>query len=207
MTAMTFQPSIQHLPLLLYHLLILYLLYLTFPLFRPTKLTRSNVIISSITVLSLFATWSQMYLYFIRSYHDSAIRAGYKLPSPNSYGWVGLAEGWTTAQWMEDVSLFKEAWEWVCDAGVTSSSTTSAWISAGVKSFFGLWAGKDIGLKRMASQPGWHRWWWSEQICLVTAGTWTIFIWAECMYITPIEVKCLSLICCAFVHFSQEETG
>ncbi|GAA5905057.1 hypothetical protein JCM6882_002429 [Rhodosporidiobolus microsporus] len=94
--------SLEHLPLLGYFALIGALLLAVLP-----NLARKPNLISVVFILLAFAslgsTWTYMFKYFQRSFEDSALRAG-----------VSAAD-YTTQAWLADVSLFKEAWQYVCE--------------------------------------------------------------------------------------------
>lgn len=71
-----------------------------FPPLRPLTAFRLATLV--LTVASLALTWSQMILYLVKSYHDSAARAGVALDDWSAKRWLGLTD------------LFDEAWGYVC---------------------------------------------------------------------------------------------
>ncbi|GAA5843855.1 hypothetical protein JCM11251_003533 [Rhodosporidiobolus azoricus] len=93
--------SLEHLPLVGYFALIGALLLTVSPNFarKPNLIA---IVFLALAGGSLFSTWSYMFAYFQRSFQDSALRAG--IPSAN----------YTTQAWLADVSLFQEAWHYVC---------------------------------------------------------------------------------------------
>ncbi|GAA6043831.1 hypothetical protein JCM8097_002076 [Rhodosporidiobolus ruineniae] len=98
--------SLEHLPLLGYFALIALLLGAVAPNFSGPG-QRFNAVAGVFILLALASvgsTWYYMLKYFERSFIDSAFRAGV---SPAAY---------TTKAWLADVSLFHEAWAYVCDS-------------------------------------------------------------------------------------------
>ncbi|GAA5996107.1 hypothetical protein JCM5350_008298 [Sporobolomyces pararoseus] len=91
-----------HLPLIGYFAAIGGLLYLVLPQILRRKQTSSSLLFLSLSAVSLLATWSYMFLYFQWSFRQAASERGI-LPSDFS-----------TREWLEDVSLFDEAWSYVC---------------------------------------------------------------------------------------------
>ncbi|GAA5959226.1 hypothetical protein JCM21900_004267 [Sporobolomyces salmonicolor] len=95
--------SIYHLPLAGYFGLIAYLLTLVSPQLLRRKQTIGSLAFIGLALLSLTATWTYMALYFQRSFTEAALRRG--VP-PQLF---------STSQWLQDVSLFNEAWTIVCE--------------------------------------------------------------------------------------------
>ncbi|BGO96455.1 hypothetical protein NBRC10513v2_003386 [Rhodotorula toruloides] len=119
-----------HLPLLGYFALIGALTVAILPNFTSAKRwNRAAVGFVVLAFVSLGVTWTYMFKYFVKSFEDSALRHG--LPS----------SAFTTQAWLSDVSLFQEAWHYVCD--------------------------------------GAERWWWSQQLCMWTAGPLTLLLATE----------------------------
>ncbi|GAA5852612.1 hypothetical protein JCM5353_001897 [Sporobolomyces roseus] len=92
-----------HLPLLGYFGAIGGLLSLVSPHLFRRKQTTGSLVFLSLAALSLFATWTYMGLYFQHSFREAALERG--IP-PSLF---------STKQWLEDVSLFNEAWGYVCE--------------------------------------------------------------------------------------------
>jgi multisubunit Na+/H+ antiporter MnhC subunit len=80
------------------------------------KQSFNNALNSSTSVLlflvlagiSFFATWTYMIKFFIYSYSNWKIIAGYKYPV-HEFSWINLV-----SYWLHDVSLFDSAWRQVC---------------------------------------------------------------------------------------------
>ncbi|GAA5895113.1 hypothetical protein JCM8208_000118 [Rhodotorula glutinis] len=95
--------SLYHVPLAGYFALIGGLALKVAPAFAPKRLNRPAVAFLALAVVSLAFTWSYMFAYFRLSFEESALRHG-TLPALYS-----------THDWLADVSLFHEAWHYVCD--------------------------------------------------------------------------------------------
>ncbi|GAA6020942.1 hypothetical protein JCM10207_003196 [Rhodosporidiobolus poonsookiae] len=94
--------SVEHLPLLGYFALIGALLLAILPNFTARKPNLAAGVFLLFALASVGSTWTYMLRYFQRSFLDSAARAG-----------VPAAE-YTSQAWLRDVSLFHEAWGYVC---------------------------------------------------------------------------------------------
>ncbi|GAA5880629.1 hypothetical protein JCM3774_000558 [Rhodotorula dairenensis] len=95
--------SVQHLPLAGYAVTIGATLSKVLPVVFKRKMTPTSLAFLSMAVGAFALTWSHMFLFFQKSFTDSATRHA----TP--------AALYTTAQWLADVSLFQEAWGYVCD--------------------------------------------------------------------------------------------
>jgi len=91
-----------HLPLIGYFGAIGGLLSLVSPQLFRRKQTTGSLVFLLLSALSLLATWTYMGLYFQHSFREAALERG--IP-PSLF---------STKQWLEDVSLFNEAWGYVC---------------------------------------------------------------------------------------------
>ncbi|BGP55157.1 hypothetical protein JCM8202_002784 [Rhodotorula sphaerocarpa] len=94
--------SVHHLPLAGYAVSIAATLGKVVPTVFQRKLTPMSLVFLSMAVGALASTWSYMLVFFQKSFTDSATRHA----TP-----VAL---YTTSQWLADVSLFQEAWQYVC---------------------------------------------------------------------------------------------
>lgn len=92
-----------HLPLIGYFGAIGGLVSLVSPHLFRRKQTTGSLVFLSLAALSLFATWTYMGLYFQHSFRQAALERGI----PSSL--------FSTKQWLEDVTLFNEAWGYVCE--------------------------------------------------------------------------------------------
>ncbi|GAA6064097.1 hypothetical protein JCM10212_004168 [Sporobolomyces blumeae] len=92
-----------HAPLAGYFGLIAYLAATVTPKVFRTKQTTASLAFLGLAATSLLVTWTYMGLYFQHSYRAAALERG--VP-PSLF---------STKQWLEDVSLFNEAWGYVCD--------------------------------------------------------------------------------------------
>lgn len=76
----------------------------------------STIVFAVLAVLSLFATWFNMFSFFAYSYHDWVCRTGRGNGSGNG---IGIEAGRITIdrmeQWLRQTKLFKEAWEAVTE--------------------------------------------------------------------------------------------
>lgn len=120
--------SVQHLPLAGYAVTIGATLSKVLPVVFKRKMTPTTVAFLSMAVGGLALTWFHMFLFFQKSFTDSG-SSGVVVPLPNHRHhadhlahWPGTASRhatpaalYTSAQWLADVSLFQEAWEYVCD--------------------------------------------------------------------------------------------
>ncbi|BGP15650.1 hypothetical protein JCM10213_005119 [Rhodosporidiobolus nylandii] len=95
--------ALSHLPLFGYFALIGGLLVAASPALTARKPNAVAGLFFLLALASLGSTWSYMFAYFRRSFEDSAARAG-----------VAAAE-YSTQAWLNDVSLFHEAWHYVCE--------------------------------------------------------------------------------------------
>ncbi|KAG0657137.1 hypothetical protein C6P46_006634 [Rhodotorula mucilaginosa] len=95
--------SVQHLPLAGYAVTIGATLSKVLPVVFKRRMTPTTVAFLSMAAGGLALTWYHMILFFQKSFTDSATRHA----TP--------AALYTSAQWLTDVSLFQEAWEYVCD--------------------------------------------------------------------------------------------
>ncbi|GAA6022399.1 hypothetical protein JCM11491_001578 [Sporobolomyces phaffii] len=91
-----------HLPLVGYFGAISGLASLVVPGIVRAKQTRGSVLFLALAAASLVATWTYMGLYFRRSFLDAARERGV---APAAF---------ETREWLTDVSLFHEAWHYVC---------------------------------------------------------------------------------------------
>lgn len=92
-----------HLPLVGYFGAIGGLLYLVLPRILVRKQSQGSLFFLGLSALSLLSTWTYMFLYFRWSFNAAALERGV-LPS-----------AFSTRQWLEDVSLFNEAWGYVVE--------------------------------------------------------------------------------------------
>jgi hypothetical protein len=115
---------LQHLPLVLYLLAVAGLSANLFP--RPRNVESFLFVLAALG--SLCTTWTYMFKYMYQSYQDHKSAAG-------------LLADYSTTRWLEETSLFDEAWRYVCQTPM--------------------------------------RWWISSQLCLVTVGVFTVFLYAE----------------------------
>ncbi|GAA6047062.1 hypothetical protein JCM3770_004177 [Rhodotorula araucariae] len=95
--------SLYHVPLVGYFAVIAALLAAVAPTFAPRRLNTPAVGFLALAVVSLAFTWTHMIRYFRRSFEDSAHRHGV------------LPHLYSSHAWLADVSLFHEAWHYVCD--------------------------------------------------------------------------------------------
>lgn len=95
--------SLYHLPLAGYFALIGGLSFAIAPTFAPKRLNAPAVGFLALAIASVGVTWTFMLQYFQLSFEQSAHRHG------------ALASSYTTHEWLADVSLFHEAWFYVCD--------------------------------------------------------------------------------------------
>ncbi|GAA5982216.1 hypothetical protein JCM10908_004788 [Rhodotorula pacifica] len=94
--------SVQHVPLAGYALSIAATLSAVLPVIFKRNFTANTLAFLTLAVGAFAFTWFHMFLFFQQSFTDSATRHA----TP--------AALYTSAQWLADVSLFKEAWEYVC---------------------------------------------------------------------------------------------
>ncbi|GAA5983018.1 hypothetical protein JCM11641_004689 [Rhodosporidiobolus odoratus] len=94
--------TIEHLPLAGYFALIGYLLFTIAPSLTRRKPSPITLVFFLLALASVGSTWLYMLAYFKRSFADAALRAGVAV------------QDYSTQAWLRDVSLFKEAWEYVC---------------------------------------------------------------------------------------------
>lgn len=92
-----------HLPLFGYFAAIGGLVSLVAPQLSRSKQTRGSLLFLVLAALSLLSTWTYMALYFRHSFREAAGERG-----------IEPAE-FSTKQWLDDVSLFNEAWGYVCE--------------------------------------------------------------------------------------------
>ncbi|GAA5912843.1 uncharacterized protein JCM6883_004848 [Sporobolomyces salmoneus] len=94
--------SLIHSPLIGYFAAIGGLLYLVLPQLLLSNQTRGSLLFLALSVLSLLTTWTYMFKYFQHSFKEAAFERG-----------IAMAD-FSTREWLEDVSLFNEAWGYVC---------------------------------------------------------------------------------------------
>ncbi|GAA5943141.1 uncharacterized protein JCM15063_005215 [Sporobolomyces koalae] len=92
-----------HLPLIGYFGAIAGLLAVVYPGISQRTQTRGSFFFLALAVVSLTATWTYMGLYFQHSFREAAADRGIASAS------------FSTREWLNDVSLFKQAWGYVCD--------------------------------------------------------------------------------------------
>ena len=97
MTSLTSNDILQHLPLVLY---LLAVAGLSINLFPSPRNTLSKLFILC-ALGSLGVTWTYMFKYMYQSYQDHKAAAG-------------LLGSYDTTRWLEETSLFDEAWRYVC---------------------------------------------------------------------------------------------
>ena len=120
--------SVQHLPLAGYAVTIGATLSKVLPVVFKRKMTPTTVAFLSMAVGGLALTWYHMFLFFQKSFTESGSSfVVFLLSSPQHHAdqlsnLTGTATRhatpaalYTSAQWLADVSLFQEAWEYVCD--------------------------------------------------------------------------------------------
>ncbi|BGP47664.1 hypothetical protein JCM10450v2_003529 [Rhodotorula kratochvilovae] len=130
--------SLYHLPLAGYFALIGALAVAVAPTFAPKRLNTPAVGFLVLAVVSLGFTWTYMLRYFQHSFEDSAHRHGV------------LPHLYSSHDWLADVSLFHEAWHYVCD-GATRwwwSQQLCMWTTGPLTLLF-MADGRKYGVKRV----------------------------------------------------------
>ena len=119
MPNMTANDMLQHSPLVLYLIAVTALSIHLLP--RPAPYSARSVLFLLLAFVSLLLTWTHMIRFLFRSYADALLGAG---SSP----------AYTTTVWLQETSLFDQAWRYVC-------ATPERWsISAQLCTFTtGLW--------------------------------------------------------------------
>ena len=116
---MTANDILQHSPLVLYLIAVTALSIHLLP--RPGPYPARSVLFLLLAVVSLLLTWTHMIRFLLRSYADALFDAG---GSP----------AYTTTVWLQETSLFDQAWRYVC------ANPERWWISAQLCTFTtGLW--------------------------------------------------------------------